>query len=242
MYSVASEENDSTEKVSLITENDCDVNMINNEFCMDEQDNGSQQRMANEGSIVDLLVKEPVTNETVLEDSKFPTYLVSANLSSSQSVLDSDHIELLKKNESRCICLNENCHSAYDKLQRALASAMWPSNANNRDKIISNNEANDIAVFSQDKDENVISVKAQTDDLKPCFSKFDNVLSQDDNFVQNQKVSLKIIICLTIKLLQKLFCESESALKVKSSPNCRVKAVAFQSVTRWSSIKPAGIG
>ena len=212
---------------------------------MDEQDNGSQQRMANEGSIVDLLVKEPVTNEAVLEDSKFPTNLVSANLSSSQSVLDSDHIELLKKNESRptSICLDENCHSAYDKLQRALASAMWPSNANNRDKIISNNEANDIAVFSQDKDENVISVKAQTDDLKPCFSKFDNVLSQDDNFVQNQKVSLKIIICLTIKLLRKLFCESESALKVKSSPNCSI-ASAFQTVAARtvSRFTPAGIG
>ena len=218
MCSFASEENDSIEQVSFIEDSVNDVNMVNNELNGDkqiEQDNGFQQCMANEDSIEKLLVQEPVSNESVEKGSFFLNDLVGAKTSSKQdNLLKSYHIESANENES---LLDESCHSVYDKLQRALASEQVQNGL-------------------------CKGTTAHSDVSKLRISKFDNVFHRDNNVVKKQNISLKIVLCWTIKLLQDIFGESNSASKDKSTPYC-VAFASFQAVTHsWSRFTPAGIG
>ena len=164
--------------------------MVNIELCKDihiEQDNGIRQHKVNKGNVQEVSVKEPVTNESVDEVSFIPNEYVEEKISSTQSIIGEVLIESTE--EDKRFVLKENCHSAYYKLQRALASEQVLSHTNDRDKIISITDANDNAVLPQVQDENCKGKTAHCDVLKLRISKFDNVSPRDNNVVKNRKVS-----------------------------------------------------
>ena len=128
-------------------------------------------------------------------------------------------------------------------MQRALASEQVLSHTNDGDKLISITDANNNAVLPPVQDTNFKGKKTHCHVIKPRFPKFDKALLRDNNVAKNRKVSVKASLGFAIKLLQKIFCESGSAFKDKSTPYCNV-IESFRAVAQapWSRITPAGIG